>query len=153
MKKALPFALILVLLLTLAIGCKAQEISSAPVPPTNGGPEAVMIELSYDDFTSQNHITRDVELIVPGSLIVNLYSNPTTGYQWSEAQISVLIIAPSVIEQDSHNFVEPLTGMPVVGAGGKDVWVFNSLAPGIATIKCATASPGKAARRMCGLLR
>lgn len=135
MKRALPFILISVLLLTLAIGCQAQE---TPVPPVTGGPEAVMVEISYDDFTAQNNITRDVELVVPGSLIVTLFSNPTTGYSWSEAEIS----APAVIEQDSHNFVAPPESTPpVAGAGGKDVWVFDSLTPGTATIKMSYGQP------------
>jgi inhibitor of cysteine peptidase len=128
MKKAIVLGLIFILLLPLlALGCKSEE-------------PAVTIELSCDDFAAQNHITRDVELSRPGSLIVNLCSNPTTGFSWGEtAEIS----APSVIEQESHSFVEPQAGgdVPIVGAPGKDVWVFNALKAGTATISMSYSRP------------
>src|SRR4030042_3569831 len=124
MKRTLIVGLVSILLLPLLmIGCNTEE------------PPAKTIELTIDDFTAQNNICKDIELIRPGSLIVNLGSNPTTGYQWGEAEIS----AP-VVEQVSRNFVAPEdTG--VVGAGGKDVWVFDSKEAGTATIKMSYGRP------------
>ena len=131
MKKTLIFGLVSILLLPLLmIGCNTEEPpATTTMPPITSGQEAKTIELTLDDFTAQNNIVKDIELIRPGSLIVSLGSNPTTGYQWGEAEIS----AP-VVEQVSRNFVAPEdTG--VVGAGGKDVWVFDSKETGTATIK------------------
>jgi len=108
------------------------------VPPVNGGQQAKMIEFSDADFQTQKHITKDIELIVPGSLIVSLYSNQTTGFKWSE---NAVISQSSVIEQESHNYVSLQTGTPVLGAAGKEVWVFNSLKPGSATIKLSYGRP------------
>ncbi len=141
MKKILVFSLISVLLLPLLIfGCSPEAPPTPPVPPLHGGQEAVLIEISTDEFMAQNHIVREVALIPPGSLIVSLGSNPTTGFGWAEA---AAISAPSVIEQESHNFVGPQAGggTPVVGAPGKDVWVFNSLKPGTATISMSYSRP------------
>jgi predicted secreted protein len=141
MKKVFVFGLVSALLLPLMVaGCKADEPTNTEVPPLNGGQEAVTIELSCDDFAAQNNITRDVDIVRPGSLIVSLCSNGTTGYQWDE---SANISAPSVIEQVSHTFVEPQAsgGEPVIGAAGKDVRVFDSLEAGTATIKIGYSRP------------
>ena len=122
MKKTLIFGLVSILLLPLLmIGCNTEENKT--------------IELTLDDFTAQNNIVKDIVLIHPDSLIVSLGSNPSTGYQWGDAEIS----AP-VVEQVSRNFVEP-EDAGVVGAAGKDVLVFDSKAAGTATIKMSYGRP------------
>lgn len=139
MKKAMLFGLITVLLVPLLVaGCKQEEPPAPEMPARNGGQEARMVELTTDDFMAQNHISKDIELIRPGSLIVSLGANPTTGFQWGEAEIS----EPAVVTQVSHNFVEPQAGEePIVGAPGKDVWVFDSQKAGTATIKMSYSRP------------
>jgi inhibitor of cysteine peptidase len=135
MKKKVVIGLVAMMLLPLvAIGCTARSAADE-APPLNGGQEAKMIEITTDDFAAQNDITRDIELIRPGSLIVTLGANPTTGFQWGEAEIS----DTSVIAQDTHNYVEPQSS--AVGAPGKDVWVFDSKAPGTAIITMSYDRP------------
>jgi predicted secreted protein len=107
------------------------------MPALNGGQEAVTIEFSCDEFAADNHITRDVEIIRPGSLIVSLCSNATTGFQWEE---TAGISDTSVIVQQSHSFVEPQAG-DSVGAPGKDVWVFDSAGAGTATVSMSYSRP------------
>ncbi|MFH1002760.1 MAG: protease inhibitor I42 family protein [Chloroflexota bacterium] len=141
MKKALIVSLLAVLLLpVLALGCRSAEPLTPPVPPLHGGQQAVLIEISTDEFMSNNHMVKDVELVPPGSLIISLGSNPTTGFQWAGPAV---ISNPSVIEQESHNFVEPQASgsAPLAGAPGKDVWVFNSLEPGTTTISMGYSRP------------
>ena len=128
------FSLLLVLLL---LGCKQEAAPETNVPPLHGGQEAQMIELSEDDFAAQNHITKDVELIRPGSLIVSLGANPTTGFQWGEAEIS----DTKVVAEQSHVYVPPQTDGSLAGAPGKDVWVFDSEQAGKATIKMSYSRP------------
>ena len=96
-----------------------------------------MIELSVDDFTAQNHITRDIELIRPGSLIVILGVNPTTGFEWSDAEISDSV----VVAEKSFVYVPPQTEGTAVGAPGKNVLVFDSQQPGNSTIKMSYSRP------------
>ncbi len=137
MKKILIFSLISILLLpALFIGCTAET----PTPSVSPTPAATTIEISTDEFTAQNHVVKMVELTLPGSLIVSLGSNPTTGFQWAG---SANISDPSVIGQASHNFVEPQASgeTPVVGAPGKDVWAFNSLKAGSANISLSYGRP------------
>ena len=136
MKKATIFGLVALMLLPLlALGCGTAKSAEQTVPPVNGGQQAKTIEIATDDFAAQNDITRDIELVVPGSLIITLGANPTTGFSWGEAEIS----DASVVAQDSHNYVEPQSD--AVGAPGKDVWVFDSKAPGSATIKMSYGRP------------
>jgi predicted secreted protein len=140
MKKTLLFGLASILLLPLLIiGCneavRTTPILPSTVPALNGGQEAKIIELTLDDFTAQNNIVKDIELIRPGSLIVSLGSNSSTGYQWGEAEIG----NTSAVAQASRNTVAPST--TVVGAAGKDVWTFNSKAAGQTTIKMSYSRP------------
>jgi len=83
MKKLIIFCLVSILLAPLfVLGCKSEEPPTpSEMPALKGGQEAKTIEISIDDFTAQNYVTKDVELIRPGSLIVSLGSNPTTGFQ------------------------------------------------------------------------
>lgn len=86
-------------------------------------------EISYDVFMSEKHITKEIEINYPGLLTVSLASNPTTGFQWEEVKIG----DSSVITEYEHNYVPPeATG--VVGASGKDVWIFKPLGRGTSTL-------------------
>jgi predicted secreted protein len=126
-----------ILSLALSTSCKSEQTPSNTMPPLKGGQEAKMIELTIDDFSAQNHITREVTLIRPGSMIVSLGANPTTGFSWSEAENN----KPSVVSEQSHTFVPPQTQAEVVGAPGKDVWVFDSQQAGKATITMSYSRP------------
>ena len=127
MKRHAGLVLVAILLLpVLALGCQG------------GSQPAVTLELTYDDFTAQTHITKDVEITRPGSLIMTLYSNPSTGFGWGE---SANVTPAGIIEQVSHNFVTPQSSGDIVGAGGKDVWVFDSKEAGSTTINFAYSRP------------
>ena len=124
MKKLVFLSLAAVLLLPLlALGC-------------SGGAGDQTIELSLDDFESQNNIVKSIEVGASGTLTVKLGANPTTGYQWGDAQIS----NQAVISQQSYNYVEP-ENTDMVGAPGTDVWVFDAKAAGTATITFSYARP------------
>ncbi len=92
--------------------------------------EEVAVETTCDDFMENQHISQEVEVAVDDSLTVTLGSNPTTGFQWSEAaQIS----DQTLLEQLEHEFVPPeATG--VAGASGQEVWTFKALKKGTSTI-------------------
>jgi predicted secreted protein len=89
----------------------------------------VKVELGYEDFTKQPQYSGSVKVGVGGKLTVVLFSNPTTGYSWSEsAQIS----DQAVLQQTSHTFLPPETDQ--TGAGGKEVWTFKALGWGMSTV-------------------
>jgi predicted secreted protein len=150
-KKIFGFNLLLAILLISVVlaGCASQATPAPTVPPTStakpvppaggGGQPAKTLEYTYDQLSSQKQITQDVGLIVSGSLIVTVFSNRTTGFSWADAQIS----DTSIIKQASRNYVEPnaTATPPVVGAGSKEVFVFDSLKEGPATIKISYSQP------------
>ena len=78
-----------------------------------------------DEFQENQHITKEVEVAVDGSVIVTLYSNKTTGFGWELAGIS----DESILEYVSDEFVAPEAN-GLMGAGGEEVWTFKALKKG-----------------------
>lgn len=105
------------------------EPASQTMPPLDDGVKSILVEVSCDEFISYSQITREIEITFPGSLVVSLCSNPTTGFEWEEVKIS----DGSVIYQTERNYVSP-EASGLVGASGKDVWSFNSGSSGKATL-------------------
>ena len=95
-------------------------------------PKQVSVDVSLDDFRKeQQHISQEVEVAVDGSLTLSMYSNPTEGRQWSEAQIS----DQTVLQQTDHKLVMPKPERPPPpGTGGQEVWTFKTLKKGMSTI-------------------
>jgi inhibitor of cysteine peptidase len=92
-------------------------------------PAAGNIQLSCDDFSTNNNITKSINVAAGSTFTVTLCSNATTGYQWSEdAKIS----DKAVVEQVKQEFVSPTSGLE--GAPGKQVWTFKALKAGTANI-------------------
>jgi len=141
MKRITFLVLACVLLLPmLAAGCDYWVPQDNGSPTPNGGEGAVTIDLTCDDFTSQNHITKSVTLGKSGSLTVSLCSNPSTGYQWTEA---AAISATSVIRQVSYSYVAGTANSEemIVGAPGQDTWVFDPQNEGTSTIAFTYGRP------------
>lgn len=77
-----------------------------------------------------------MEIAVAGTLTLTLESNPTTGFQWELSSIS----DQNVLEKQSNTFEAPEeSGM--VGAPGKEVWVFKALKKGTSTISLEYSRP------------
>lgn len=94
------------------------------------------VEVSCDDFSQQNHITKQVEVGAGGTLTVTLCSNPTTGFEWESAIIS----EQTVLQEIDHRFVPP-EAEGVVGAAGKEVWTFKALKKGTSTVSVEYSRP------------
>ena len=93
------------------------------------GTSVTSVEVSCDDLRSQEHISKEINVVAGNTFTVTLCSNATTGFQWSEsAQIS----DTTVIQQTDHEFVAPETSL--VGAPGKEVWTFKALKKGASNI-------------------
>jgi predicted secreted protein len=96
------------------------------------------IEVSCDDFSSENHTSREAELSVGDLLKVTLCSNQTTGFQWPEtANISVT----TVLEQVSHEYIPPQGDQSQTGAAGREVWTFRALETGSTTVYMEYSRP------------
>jgi predicted secreted protein len=133
MKSLIFFGIIyLILLPIVAIACDKSTPPETIIPPITLGNT---INLDLSDFSGEKNITKEVELVNPGSFKVRLGSNGSTGFKWGDAAIS----APDVISLASKDFVKPNTTM--AGAAGAEVWVFKTLTTGSATIKLSYSRP------------
>ena len=67
----------------LIIGLMAPFAWSADKRPASGKP--VTIGIAENDFRgSDAHPSKEVELVPGDTLVIELGSNPTTGYRWTE---------------------------------------------------------------------
>jgi predicted secreted protein len=122
MKKLVFFSLVCVLLLPMIMtGCGADEKAA--------------IDLTLDDFSTQNNIVKDITVSPEGIITVTLGSNGSTGYQWGDAVID----NAAQLEQTSHKIIEPQTDK--AGAAGKETFTFTAKAAGSATIKLSYERP------------
>ncbi len=95
------------------------------------------VEVSCDDFGTQPHMSKQINVTAGDTFTVTLCSNATTGFQWSEsAQIS----DQAVVQQTGHEFVSP-ENKGLVGAPGKEVWTFKALKKGTSTIAIEYSRP------------
>jgi len=102
-------------------------------------PKQASVEVSCDDFTKSQNISKEVQVPVGDSFTVTLCSNPTTGFQWSEsAQIS----DGTVLKQTDHKFISPQSEPPPPpGTPGQEVWTFQALKKGETTVSMEYSRP------------
>lgn len=125
---------------------KSQEKEGAQEPAVT--PEPASLEVSCDDFMAGKHISRELEVNAGESFTVILCSNPTTGFEWSEA---AEIGDQTVIQQIDHEFVTPASGAsdqgkgkgspPLAGAPGQEIWTFKALKAGTSTVSLEYSQP------------
>jgi len=95
--------------------------------------EQALVNVSCDDFFSARQISKEVEVNIGDSFEVTLCSNPSTGFQWEEAQIS----DQTVVEQADHRLISPKAEddkPPAPGTPGQETWTFKALKVGESTI-------------------
>ncbi len=99
----------------------------------------VSVNVSWDEFMKQQHTSKEVQVTVDSSLTLSMYSNPTEGRQWSEAQIS----DQTVLREVDHKYEPPPKpiGDPIPGAPGQEVWSFKALKKGTSTISMVYTHP------------
>jgi len=139
MKKILLIGLLTLLCAgLLAAGCKeTQTDTQNTMPPLDNGTKSITIEVTGAEFEANPSLVKTVEVVYPGSVVLSLDSNQTTGFSWTaEPQIS----DPAVIYQYEHNYVAPESS-GVVGAAGKEVWTFKPKATGTAVITFEYSQP------------
>ena len=99
-------------------------------------PQTTTVEVSYDDLLNQKSVSRQVSLSPGDTLRLVLASNASTGYQWTvDAQIS----DQGVLTQTSHQTAAPTDAKP--GAAGTEVWTFDAIKPGSATLTTTYSQP------------
>lgn len=119
---------VLGLALVTSFACSGESESPSTTPtPTVAG---INVDASNNNS--------EIALSVGDHLIVTLDSNATTGYSWNLSAIS----EASVIQYVSDEYVTPeQTDPPPVGQGGQEVWTFEALSAGTATISMRYIQP------------
>ena len=102
-------------------------------------PQDPNTEVTCEDFQEVNHRTTDIEVKLGDDFEMTLCSNLTTGFQWSNADIS----PKGIVEQIGYEFV-PADGVALppsadgrplaAGAAGVEVWRFKAFAVGESAI-------------------
>jgi inhibitor of cysteine peptidase len=122
------------LLAVVSTGCANDPQASAEDLPLD------QISVSCDEFSANHNISEEVQLTAGRSVTVVLCSNPTTGFQWGQAQVE----DPAVAAETGHEFVElgnAENGEPLMGAAGQDVWTFKALKQGSTNISIDYSRP------------
>jgi inhibitor of cysteine peptidase len=122
------------ILMCTAVSVSLCLLACAPTPKQEA------VNVSCDDFTQAHFMSEALEVTAGESFTVTLCSNPTTGFQWSAAQIS----QQAVIEQTDHQFTPPSYqdgSPPAPGSPGQEVWTFKALKPGESTISMEYDQP------------
>jgi inhibitor of cysteine peptidase len=104
-------------------------------------PSEATLTASCDDFMKLQPnavINKQIDIPVNGKLTIQLCSNATTGFKWSEiAQLS----DSKIIQQASHVFTAPQSQAGATGAPGTETWVFKALKVGTVTISNEYSQP------------
>ena len=101
-------------------------------------PQEASVDVSCDDFTKLQSISKEIEVAVGSSFTVTLCSNPSTGFQWGAAKIN----DQTVLEEASRKFVSPESKEPPPpGTAGQEVWTFKALKAGKSTILIEYSRP------------
>jgi inhibitor of cysteine peptidase len=96
----------------------------------NGDGKSTTIDSSYSGTT--------VELAVGDTLIIELKSNPSTGFSW----ILVQNTDETVLQETGHDFIlDETADPPMPGSGGTEVWNFKALAAGETNISLEYSQP------------
>ena len=106
------------------------------MPFIDGGIKAILVEVNADEFIANPDFIKETRTTLPRSLVVSLGSNPSTGFHWEEVEISDRF----VLSQSERIFVT-YKGNGILGAPGKDVWIFASLAKDSSTLVFQYSQP------------
>lgn len=138
----MKYRLILVgMVLLLALGLLAcQSDGSTETSKTTssltGYAAATMIKYyTCTAFEKNPYITDEIEFPSNKGVTVRLCSNQSTGFQWSEPEIS----ESSVIEMTEHTYTPPIGD--TVGAAGTEKFVFLGVSPGTTTVYLEYSQP------------
>ncbi len=116
-----------VLLAGLLVGVGTACSGSGAEVNANASQAAINVDSSYSG--------KQVELSVGQPLVVSLDSNASTGYSWTQPQIS----DDSVLGATGNQTIAPQTSL--VGAPGKEQWTFKALKKGTSTISMEYRRP------------
>jgi inhibitor of cysteine peptidase len=115
-------ALVAVLAVAMVAGCGSSK--TTPTTPTTTPKKPASTLKTYTQST------KNITAKVGESFIIQLASNPTTGYQWQLTGP----LSPAVVKV-SNVYVPSKASTATVGSGGVENWTFKGVAAGDALIQ------------------
>jgi inhibitor of cysteine peptidase len=100
-----------------------------------GSPGKSTLAASYEEFTQTKNISKQITVNEGSELLVNLPSNPSTGYSWTEPAVE----RPDVLAQVKSEYVAP--GATSVGSAGNQIWTLKASGKGTTTFKTGYSRP------------
>jgi predicted secreted protein len=91
--------------------------------------------VGYDEFVQTRNISKEITIAQNAQLVVNLASNPSTGFSWTPAAI----VPSAVLAQTDTKYVAP--GGNMAGATGTQVLTFKASEKGVATVTLEYSRP------------
>ena len=123
----------------LGVTLMAASACSAAIQDTGNAEQADIGALKKVNIDSSYN---GKEIIVPAGelLVINLESNPTTGFRWELSQPAnkgVLALIQNEYQSDKPDKQDT----PVAGAGGTEIWTFEAVSAGETTIAMEYSRP------------
>lgn len=100
-------------------------------------PKEITYEATYEDFMENESIKWIANANVGDTIVVTLASNPTTGFEWQD---TARIDNQEILKQTEHRYVSPEQS-GILGASGKEIWTFEGLKKGTASISMDYSRP------------
>ena len=94
----------------------------------------VIVEVSCEDFAT-SLVKRNVTVETGATVIVRLCCNPSTGFEWEDAETT----SPFVLKERAREFLPPDVPMP--GSAGVEQWTFEALSAGTSIISMEYSRP------------
>lgn len=131
MSRSFPAVLLATALLGVGLVAPAAAQSPAPDVP----PAAAAVTIDCDAFAATPNATAAVDAPAGSSVIVNLCSNPTTGFRWDDPVSS----DPSIASVGGWTYVAP--SEDAAGAAGTEQLTLVAGATGHATVTASYGQP------------
>jgi inhibitor of cysteine peptidase len=130
-KFAMSVALLSTLLITVA--CTTANAQKQE----NQAPAAQEISITgAEEFNSNPHISKQIEIGKDGQVIITLISTASTGFSWNE---KATIADNSILEQVKHETIG--ANSDKVGAAGAEQWTLKAMKTGATTVKLEYSRP------------
>lgn len=107
-------------------------------------PQTQQVVISYGDLVEEIDVARQVRIAKGSSLSVLLFSNPESGFEWDEPEVSnesvLTVIEKTYRFQDDSPPTPPLTPR-------QDIWTFEARSEGSCTVTTAYSQPHEDGRK------
>ena len=133
MLKKILMAIALLSTLLITVACTAANAQRQE----NRAPAAQEISITgAEEFNSNPHISKQIEIAKDGQVIITLISNASTGFSWNE---KATMADNSILEQLKHETIG--ANSDKVGAAGAEQWTLKAMQAGETTVKLEYSRP------------